>query len=44
MHACAHDGHTAVLLAATEHLVNTRKFSGTVYLIFQPAEEGTGGG
>src|SRR5450830_1363585 len=43
MHACGHDGHTAMLLAAAWHLNATRKFDGTVYLIFQPAEEGQGG-
>ncbi|EJL88922.1 amidohydrolase [Herbaspirillum sp. CF444] len=40
MHACGHDGHTAMLLAAAAHLNATRRFDGTVYLIFQPAEEG----
>lgn len=44
MHACGHDGHTAMLLAATKHLAETRDFDGTVYAIFQPAEEGGGGG
>jgi amidohydrolase len=44
MHACGHDGHTAMLLAATKHLADTRDFDGTVYAIFQPAEEGGGGG
>ena len=39
MHACGHDGHTAMLLAAAQHLATTRRFDGTVYLIFQPAEE-----
>ena len=39
MHACGHDGHTAMLLAAAQHLAATRRFDGTVYLIFQPAEE-----
>ena len=43
MHACGHDGHTAMLLAAAQHLANNRDFDGTVYLIFQPAEEGGGG-
>jgi len=43
MHACGHDGHTAMLLAAARHLAETRHFDGTVYLIFQPAEEGGGG-
>jgi amidohydrolase len=43
MHACGHDGHTAMLLAAAQHLAKHRNFNGTVYLIFQPAEEGGGG-
>jgi len=43
MHACGHDGHTAMLLAAAQHLATERNFDGTVYLIFQPAEEGGGG-
>ena len=43
MHACGHDGHTAMLLAAAQHLSANRNFDGTVYLIFQPAEEGGGG-
>ncbi|WP_421955598.1 M20 aminoacylase family protein [Polaromonas sp.] len=43
MHACGHDGHTAMLLAAAQHLAKNRNFDGTVYLIFQPAEEGGGG-
>ena len=43
MHACGHDGHTAMLLAAAQHLSAHRDFDGTVYLIFQPAEEGGGG-
>ena len=43
MHACGHDGHTAMLLAAAQHFAKQRDFDGTVYLIFQPAEEGGGG-
>jgi hippurate hydrolase len=43
MHACGHDGHTATLLAAARHLARTRRFNGTLNLIFQPAEEGGGG-
>ncbi len=43
MHACGHDGHTAMLLGAAQHLAKNRNFDGTVYLIFQPAEEGGGG-
>jgi len=43
MHACGHDGHTAMLLAAAQHLAQQRNFDGTVYLIFQPAEEGGAG-
>jgi amidohydrolase len=43
MHACGHDGHTAMLLAAAQHMAKHRDFDGTVYLIFQPAEEGGGG-
>jgi hippurate hydrolase len=44
MHACGHDGHTAMLLGAARYLAETRAFDGTVHLIFQPAEEGLGGG
>jgi hippurate hydrolase len=43
MHACGHDGHTAALLATAKHLSTNRNFDGTVYLVFQPAEEGGGG-
>jgi hippurate hydrolase len=43
MHACGHDGHTAMLLAAARYLAQHRDFDGTVHVIFQPAEEGSGG-
>jgi amidohydrolase len=44
MHACGHDGHTVMLLGAARYLAETRNFDGTVHFIFQPAEEGGGGG
>ena len=43
MHACGHDGHTVMLLAAAEYLAETRDFDGTIHFIFQPAEEGEAG-
>jgi amidohydrolase len=43
MHACGHDGHTAILLGAARYLAETRNFDGQVHFIFQPAEEGIGG-
>src|SRR5262249_50877634 len=44
MHDCGHDGHTAMLLGAARYLSETRNFAGTAVIIFQPAEEGGGGG
>ena len=44
MHACGHDGHTTILIAVAHYLAQHRDFAGTIYLVFQPAEEGRGGG